>query len=459
MKCCLLLLLAGSSVFAATPTTVAQTIIAADNTPLQGRALISLSAPCSVSGVYVSTAIKTVNFVGGAFTVALIPNDNCLTPSGNSTYYNVHWLTCGAAQAGATPVNPCPKGGNQSDQKWLIPTNGSPVTVDSIIYTGDAGGGGSGGGSEGLTGPTGATGTTGTTGSAGSNGLPGATGATGATGAPGVTGSAGATGTNGSNGATGATGATGSAGATGIGSVAYNPADPTQFLNVGAAVNYGGGEWSYSGGCSAGGGTGSTDIFAQTIFGGVWSNPASSASCLWYYPSNTTSNYQTGLFDFASGASPAWWMISSSTYFLDSNGTQYLGVFPGGPPTTPPAAFVGCRANGSGHWFAVIRSGSADLAVADTGLSFTTGAHRLQVDNATGTTLASLLVSAPAQVPNSVRCSIDGASPAIASAAIPSFPATSGGITVAVGAQANGTPATVSAWSGAVLWIQKMARN
>ncbi len=134
MKCSLLLL-----VFArlAQPTTVAQTLMAPDSTPLQGRALISLSAPCSSGGVYFSTAITTVNFQSGSFTVNLTPNDVCVTPSGNSTFYNVHWLTCVAGQPGASPTNPCPKGGNQFDQKWRVASSGSPVTVDSVIYSGD----------------------------------------------------------------------------------------------------------------------------------------------------------------------------------------------------------------------------------------------------------------------------------------------------------------------------------
>jgi hypothetical protein len=107
------------------------------------------------------------------------------------------------------------------------------------------------------------------------------------------------------------------------------------------------------------------------------------------------------------------------------------------------ADFIGCRQSGSGDWFAVIRAGGTDIAVADTGVPEDTVTHRLVVDNNSGTA-------------NAIRCIVDGAATATASGTIP---AEAFGWAYLNGAVATGTPATNFAPFQYTIFLQGLPRQ
>jgi hypothetical protein len=193
----------------------------------------------------------------------------------------------------------------------------------------------------------------------------------------------------------------------------YNPADPTQLLVSHLASDAGWGtsdSWGYStsGSASSGGCTAATDLFSQSSVGSICGQTGATANSVLQFSWPVGSSvYQSGFYDYFSGSSPAWLYVSATYQSLDSNGTHYIGLFSGSSSKTV-AEFVGCRAIGSGDWFAVIRHSGSDVATADTGVAHDTNVHRFQIDNgASGATA------------NSIRCLVDGANPATASGAIP----------------------------------------
>ena len=125
----LFLLLCAAVSLSATTTTVSQTVTGPDGNPVNGTVLLRMSAACRSGSAYVGQQTLAVNFLSGALSVGLAPNDTCV-PSGTS--YTVSFLVCLPLSA-ATSAKPCPAGAAQSwSATWVIPTSSTPVTVDSV---------------------------------------------------------------------------------------------------------------------------------------------------------------------------------------------------------------------------------------------------------------------------------------------------------------------------------------
>lgn len=204
-----------------------------------------------------------------------------------------------------------------------------------------------------------------------------------------------------------------------VSAITYNPADPTQFFNYNAAIMnaYSNtNSWDYTGGLNGGGGTGSGAAVAigklNPLYGYTNSTGAIGG---FFFPAG--SNYVDGIFDYFSGSSPSSLYISSTFQALDGNTTDYIGltINTGSNQPEPATEFYGCRANGSGDWFAVIRHSGSDVTTADTGVSKNTSIHRFQIDNSAnaGNSIQGIATA------NTIRCCVDGVC-AVASGTIPS---------------------------------------
>jgi hypothetical protein len=220
-----------------------------------------------------------------------------------------------------------------------------------------------------------------------------------------------------------ASGAGGTGGPTGT---YFNPMDPTQWyrdhITLATGFNNGQDGWSYEGPCSNGSGSGPTGFSSESVLPTVWPSVAGAgSSCFYAFPTAGNSAYGTGTYDYWSGPTPASLWVSATYRSADTNGAQYvgLGIFSG-------SDFMGCRQTGSGDWFAVIHVGGIDVASADTGVAHDGNTHRLVVDNASGTI-------------NTIRCSVDGRTPATASGTIPVEPS---GWMYMFGATSNGSATT-----------------
>jgi hypothetical protein len=225
-----------------------------------------------------------------------------------------------------------------------------------------------------------------------------------------------------SGGSGGSSGGSSSSGPTGI---YFNPTDPTQWYrdHLTLATGFNGGQdgWSYSGACGGGSGTGATGFSMETVLPTTWlAATGAGTACFYSFPTTGNQAYGGGTFDYWSGQTPATLWVSATYQTVDTNGTQYIGLGSSGND------FIGCRQTGSGNWFAVIHAGGSDVATADTGIAHDSNPHRLVVDNASGTT-------------STVRCSVDGSTPVIASGAIP---AEIFGWTYLFGAVSSGAKAT-----------------
>jgi hypothetical protein len=124
----------------------------------------------------------------------------------------------------------------------------------------------------------------------------------------------------------------------------------------------------------------------------------------------------------------------------DTNGTLNIGL--GSNLIYGGTDFIGCRQIGSGNWFAVIHSGGADIATADTGVAHDTNVHRLVVDNNNG-------------APNTIRCTVDGGTPAVASGTVP---AEYNGWNFAFGANSDTTTANFGAYQYTI-FLQGLPRQ
>jgi len=126
MRLLLLFLLLAFPALAAV-TTVAQSVHAPDGTLADGKALIRISKSCQSGVNYVGDKTIRVDFLAGAFTVNLVPNDTC-SPSGYTgstcpdcrTSYTVAWLL---------------NDGTAHTETWVVPTSLTPVTVSSVIVS------------------------------------------------------------------------------------------------------------------------------------------------------------------------------------------------------------------------------------------------------------------------------------------------------------------------------------
>jgi hypothetical protein len=206
----------------------------------------------------------------------------------------------------------------------------------------------------------------------------------------------------------GDSGGSGSGGSGGPTGVFFNPTDPTQWfrdhITLATGFNNGQDGWSYVGNCNAGSGSGATGFSSESLLPTTWlSVTGAGAGCFYLFPTTGNGTYGTSTFDYWSGQTPAMLYVAATYSMSDPNGTHYVGLSSGigaGPD------FIGCRQIGSGNWFAVIHAGGLDLAKTDTGIPHDTKTHRIVVDNASGTA-------------NTIRCSVDSSTPAVASAAIP----------------------------------------
>jgi hypothetical protein len=245
------------------------------------------------------------------------------------------------------------------------------------------------------------------------------------------------------NGSTGGSGSGSGAGSSGTGS-SYNPMDPTQFFKDHLALETGfnaADGWTYTGDCGNGAGSGATGFSQETVVPGAWAQVSGAGNeCLFVFPDAASPVYGTGTYDYWSGNTPAQLWVSATYLTADTNGTQYVGLVAN---TATLSDFIGCRQIGSGDWMAVIRSGGADVATADTGVAHDTLTHRVTVDNSTGTA-------------NTIRCTIDGASTATASGAIPAEPF---GWTYLVGATASGASAANWAYYQYTIFLQGLPRQ
>jgi len=199
----------------------------------------------------------------------------------------------------------------------------------------------------------------------------------------------------------------GSGSGSGGGGSAFNPMDPTQFyrdhLTIASGFNQGEDAWSYQGSCNGGAVQGLTGFKQETITTGLYLQVAGAGnSCTFYFPGDSGGGSPS--FDYWSGASPAQLWVAATYLIADTNGVHYVGLTNN---TSTFSDFVGCRQTGSGDWFAVIRYRGNDVATADTGVAHDSLAHRLVVDNNAGTA-------------NTIRCSVDGGTPAVATGTIPS---------------------------------------
>ena len=149
-------------------TTVTQTVVGPDGNPASGQALIRISAACKSGSTYVGQRTISIKFTATTpagqvnnFSVPLVPNDTCVvsgqTPAAWSqdtpysvgasvTYGNQSWLAI-ALSTGVTPGTDSTKwaltsttysvswtltGGPSWTETWIVPTSGTPVSVDSV---------------------------------------------------------------------------------------------------------------------------------------------------------------------------------------------------------------------------------------------------------------------------------------------------------------------------------------
>jgi hypothetical protein len=117
----LALALAGAA--SATTTTLTRTVTVPTWPQTSGTVYITLSAECEEAGVLVMPSTQAVNFTGGSFSVAVVPNDTCYLPGTSTpanTSYSVVWAV----------------GTARTFETWYVPTSGTPLSVDSVIISG-----------------------------------------------------------------------------------------------------------------------------------------------------------------------------------------------------------------------------------------------------------------------------------------------------------------------------------
>lgn len=228
----------------------------------------------------------------------------------------------------------------------------------------------------------------------------------------------------------------------------YNPADPTQYYNMHNVSDTGFNNavgWDYNGSCSGGGGSGGTDIFATSTVSGVFANVSGATNnCSWYFPSGGSS-YQNGSYDYWSGSTPAWLYFSVTYRAMDTNGTNYIGL----TNNSGYSDFIGCRAIGSGDWFAVIRSSGTDVATADTGVPNDNIPHRFQIDNLNSSSDTSATA-------NTIRCTVDGTHVGKATGTIPAETGANSGWRFVFGDVATGATQTVFEVFSETIWLRKL---
>lgn len=145
----LLLLLITGTAAAQSLVTVNGPITDATAATFGGSVRIHLSAPCVYAGTRIEPRDIVVNYgTSGAFTVQLVPNDQCLDDGGGyRTLYTATWI---------------PRGGVTRQENWNVLHTPGTTTVQAVITptTPPL--------IQGAMGPTGATGATGPSGAAGS---------------------------------------------------------------------------------------------------------------------------------------------------------------------------------------------------------------------------------------------------------------------------------------------------
>lgn len=167
---------------------------------------------------------------------------------------------------------------------------------------------------------------------------------------------------------------------------------------------------SYGGFCTSGTGSGNgldSISVAQLLY---FQTSANNTNCMFAMPGGDgtiNGNYaHFGIYDFLSGSTPKPFRAGCIVQDRDANGDLYCGFFIG---NTLPAigTFLGCRYTPSnGFLRAVIRGSGSDIATANVTFTQDNLTHALVLDNNSGTA-------------NTIRCSVDGGTPAVASGTIP----------------------------------------
>ena len=145
----------------AATTTVTQTIIGPDGSPMTGDALIRLSSACASGSDYAGPQGVDVQFTSGAFSANLVPTDACpVTGGSGSAWSSVDSYSAGdrvryvggayvavKANADITPgtdkatwrlISPYYTIDWTTDDNWkwrtfaMVPTSATPVTMDSV---------------------------------------------------------------------------------------------------------------------------------------------------------------------------------------------------------------------------------------------------------------------------------------------------------------------------------------
>jgi hypothetical protein len=144
-----------------------------------------------------------------------------------------------------------------------------------------------------------------------------------------------------------------------------------------------------------------------------------------------------GIPDYFSGGSPILHRMDARMGKVAVNGgTYYVGW---SHSNSNFNNFIGCRAVGTGNWFAVVRSGGSDVGTpADTGVANSTNSVKITVRNGTTTAAA-----------NSVTCSVGGTAATIAA----TVPASAEWYAI-LGASQSGVTATVLRASMLDVWFQ-----
>lgn len=119
-------------------TTVVQTIVGPDGTPVNAKILLTVNVPCvSPTGTYLSGRVTAIAVLSGALSTSLVPTDTCVILGAGVTgtvYYTATWVTCAAgSQLG---VEPCPRSGSSWTERWIVPTTGSTLTASSLVTDG-----------------------------------------------------------------------------------------------------------------------------------------------------------------------------------------------------------------------------------------------------------------------------------------------------------------------------------
>lgn len=224
------------------------------------------------------------------------------------------------------------------------------------------------------------------------------------------------------------------------GTVTFNPTDPTQFyrnhLFVASAFNQVYDGWSYTGPCNGSGSqTGNQESFVSSV---QWAVSGAGTVCFNEFPQGMSAGGYS--YDYWSAAAPPSLWVSATLSGQDTNGTLVVGL---SDDWDGIHNFIGCQQAGSGVWTAVvIANGVVISSGGATTASHDTNTHRVVVDNNGGAA-------------GTIRCSVDGGTPATATGTIPAAP---GGWQFVVGGVSAGSTSMVFNLFDYTIFLQGLPR-